>query len=161
MKKNLHRHAIELSYDTKTLMKSNDVRIFRGATLITPGTWTDSVSRRPITYTEQELSRASRNWITNNLNIDHDWSVSKLIGTVQNTRWQDNSVKGDLYINPITSIAKDTVALIDAKMVSALSVELQSVDKFDDNSDLLATDIDFIGCAVVYGPRGACEDARI
>jgi len=144
------------------IQKSSDERIFRGATLITPGVWTDSVSRRPISYTPSELNKASRNWISNYLNCDHDWSVLKLAGTVQNTRWENNAVKGDLYINTKLSAGREAVTLIDMGLVNALSVELQSIDKYDDETNnLLASDIDFIGCAVIYGDRGACKDARI
>lgn len=147
---------------TKIIQKSSEVRIFRDATLITPGTWTDSVSRRPITYRPNELMQGSKRWISNYLNLDHDWSIMKLAGTVQNVTWKDNAVKGDLYINTKLSAGREAVTAIDLGLVKALSVELQSSDTYDnDTYELVAGDIDFLGCAIVYGDRGACSDARI
>lgn len=120
------------------------------------------MSRRPITYNIAELSKASTNWLSNFLNLDHDWSVLKLAGTVQNQRWENNAVKGDLYINTKLNAGREAVTAIDAGLVTALSVELQSNDVYDDNGhNLIASDIDFIGCAVIYGNRGACDDAKI
>ena len=132
------------------------------ATLITPGAWTDMASRTEINYSPRELQMASTRWLKNILNLDHEWKVLNTIGTVQSPRWQDNAVKGNLYINTVTSAGKDTVALIDAGLVNALSVELQSLDvRESETNKLFASDIDFIGCAVIYGDMGACPDSRI
>lgn len=152
-----------MKYKKKIIQKGNsDVRIFYDATLITPGEWTDMASRRSIIYTPRELQLGVNRWLKNTLNLDHSWSVLSTIGTVQNPRWENNSVVGDLYINRITTAGKDTVALIDAGLVNSLSVELQSLDVRDsDEYGLFATDIDFIGCAVIYGDIGACPEAKI
>jgi hypothetical protein len=132
------------------------------ATLITPGAWTDMASRSEINYTPRELQTASTRWLKNTLNLDHEWKVLNTIGTIQSPHWEDNAVKANLYINTVTSAGKDTVALIDAGLVNALSVELQSLDRRDtETNKLFATDIDFIGCAVIYGDLGACADAHI
>ena len=162
MTKNKYYYDIKLDYDTKIIQKSRDVRIYRGVTLITPGVWTDGASMTPTKYTEGALMMAATNWIKNYLNIDHNWSAGAVIGTVQNTRWQNGAVKGDLYINPNLTLGRDVITNIDAGLLNSLSVELMADDYYDTDEQVsYAANIDFIGCAVIYGDTGACVDAKI
>jgi hypothetical protein len=119
-------------------------------------------SQKAITYTPGELRLGATKWLNNILNLDHEWRVLNTVGTIQNAHWSNNSVKGDLHIFKGTTAGKDTIALIDSHLVNSLSVELRSEDVRDyDSGKLLATDIDFIGCAVIYGDNGACLFAKI
>jgi len=116
----------------------------------------------PTKYTEGALMMGATNWTKNYLNIDHNWSAAALIGTVQNARWQDGSVKGDLYINPKLTLGKDIITNIDAGLLTSLSVELMADDYYDTDEEVVyAANIEFIGLAVIYGETGACSDAKI
>lgn len=153
---------IPLKFQKKIIQKSSDVRIYRGATLITPGEWTDGASRIPTTYTPGHLQLGSTVWTKNYLNLDHEWKVNSLIGTVQNQYWDGTAVRGDLYINPQLSVGKDTITKIDTGLIKSLSVELMAEDVYDDDQNkVFATNIEFIGCAVIYGEMGACPEAKI
>jgi len=155
-----HKLKFPLIYNKKIVQKYGDARVYRDAVLLTPGTWTDAVSMSPIEYTSEELQKSAKVWESNYLNIDHSWKTLDRIGYVRDTYFSNNSVKGDLYIYPITQNSKDAIALIDAGLINALSVELYSRDVWSNKSESrLATDITFCGLAVVTDP--ACKDARI
>lgn len=160
--KNLHRHTIPFNYNKKILYKSMDDRVFKDATLLTPGEWTDSVSRTPITYTDAALFLSANNWTKNILNLDHEWKVLNTIGTVQNPRYHSGSIRADLFVTPRTQNGKDAITLIDLGLVNALSIELMSNDTWDsDDFKRYATDIEYLGCAMVYGDNAACSEAKV
>jgi hypothetical protein len=161
--KEIHYHQSQLKFQNKIIEKGNsEVRVYKNATLITPGEWSDMKSMKAITYTPGELQKASNRWLKNTLNLDHEWKVLNTVGTIENCRWFNGAVIADLHINKITEAAKDTIALIDAGLINHLSVELQSEDFRDyDNHKILAKEIEFIGCAIIYGDLGACSQARI
>ena len=153
---------MNLDKTSKIILKSDDVRIYRNATLITSGEWTDSISRTPITYTDVALKLSARYWKNKILNVDHEWKVLNTIGTIENPYYHKGAIKGDLFIPPITQNRKDAIALIDNNEVNSLSVELMSQDVWDaDTCKRYATDIEYIGCALIYGDNGACSDAKI
>ena len=159
-KKYLHNPLVPFTYNKKLLSKSTDVRIYSDVILLTPGEYSDSISSYPVVYTKDELKKSATNWEENYLNLDHSFETLKRIGFVNNPRFQDNALMGDLYIYPITRNAKDTIALIDAGLVNWLSIELKSEDVWNSaDSKKYAKDIVFIGAAVVLYP--ACEDTRI
>ena len=154
-----HTLTVKLSYDDKIIEKDGNARIYRDATLLTPGAWSDSTGMSAIEYTRDELRKSADNWSSNYLNIDHNWGVLSRIGHVENAHW-DNAVVADLYIYPITQSAKDTIALIDAKLINELSVELMSRDVWKaEDEKRYATDIEFVGCACVT--MGACRSTKI
>ena len=142
--------------------KSNDVRIYRGATIVTPGVWSDMITNAPVLYTPEVLKKFATNWDSNYLDLGHDiGNPLSIIGTVQNQRWEDNGVKGDLYISQLTQNGRDVVSLIDAGLVNHLSVEMTTKDYWDPKEMVrCADDIIFLGVAVV-GPYPACKDAKI
>ena len=151
--RNLHWPTIKFDYNTKILKKSTDVRIYSNTIILTPGEFTDSMCRMPVVYSEDELKLSADRWDENFLNVDHCFDVQSRIGYVKNPRWHKGAVRGDLHIFPITQTAKDTIALIDAGLVNWLSAELTTQDVWDSNQNKrLATDIEFIGCAVVLYP---------
>ena len=148
-----HYHSIKLEYDTKIIRKSHDYRIYKDAILLTPGEWSDSITNSPIRYSAGALSKYSSNWTSKYLNLDHEWSVVNRIGMVEKPKFFNGKLMADLYINPITTNARDTIALIDADMIQHLSVELQSDDYWDSSDRIRCADnIEFIGCAVVTMP---------
>jgi len=158
--RNLHTPVILFRYDEKLLSKSTDVRIYKGAILLTPGEYTDALSRTPTVYTETELKNSATRWEANFLNLDHSDEVLKRVGYVKNTYYKNGAVRGDLYIFPVTEAAKSTIGLIDSHLVDWLSVELTSQDFWDNKlNKRCAGDISFIGAAVVTSP--ACPNTKI
>jgi len=154
-----HKLIKKFEYDTKIIQKG-DARVYNNAILLTPGAWSDCITRAPVEYTSEQLSKSATRWKENYLNIDHSRGTLDRIGYIKNARWYNKSVIGDLHIYPITQNAKDTIALIDAGLVNSLSVELSSVDRWDfQTNKRFAEDIEFFGCAVVLDP--ACENTRI
>lgn len=158
--KNLHNPIIKFDYDKKYISKDTDFRIYRDAIMLTPGEFTDSLSRYPVVYTEEELKKSAKIWSDNYLNVDHSFEVQKRIGFVKNSYYKDGGVRGDLYIHQLTNASKETIALIDAGLVNWLSVELLTEDKWNaEDNKRYASDIEFIGCAVVLHP--ACDGTKI
>lgn len=157
---NLHKHLVPFKYNNKLIQKAGDARIYKEATILTPGSWADMVTRAYIMYTKEELQKSVNKWEDNILDIDHSHFPLDIIGKVHNPIFKDNSVKADLYIYPITNNAKDIIALIDAGLVNNLSVEIMTKDKWDPVSNLrMATDIKYYGVAITIDP--ACKGTKI
>jgi len=156
----IHKLTKKLEFNDKIIQKYGDARVYRDCIMLTPGSWTDSLSHVPIEYTADELAMSATTWIANHLDLDHSFKTLDKIGYVENQHWYDNSVMGDVYIHPITQNARDTIAQIDSGRINELSVELMSMDEYDyENDRMLATDIKFLGLAVVTA--GACRDTKI
>ena len=158
----LTKHYItrKLEFNNKIIQKGGDGRIYRECILLTPGSWTDSLSMIPTEYTDEHLSISATNWEENFLNVNHSHAVQDRIGYVMNTYWYNNAVMGDIHIYPITQMARDSIALIDAGMINELSVELLSNDQYDEElGKVFATDITYFGAAVVSA--GACRQTKI
>jgi hypothetical protein len=155
-----HKLISKFSYDNKIIQKSGDARVYNNAILLTPGSWSDAMTKAPVEYTDKQLSKSASRWEENYLNIDHSRGTLDRIGLVKNPKWYKGAVMADLYIYPITQRARDTIALIDAGLVNSLSVELSSVDRWDFNTNKrFAEDISFFGTAVVLDP--ACTSTKI
>jgi len=150
------------TYGPERLYKSN-VRIYEGATLLTPGSWADSVTNAPVLYRSDILKKYASNWEDNILTLGHDPMGSdplKVVGTVQNQRWSNGAVIGDLYINTSTQNGRDAVALIEAGLINNVSVEMTK-DYWDSvNNTRYADNIRFQGVAIV-GSHPACKNTRI
>lgn len=151
------------SYGPEHLYKSN-LRIYKGAVLLTPGTWSDSITNAPVLYRSDKLRKFSKNWEANTLTLGHDPMGAdplKVIGTVENQRWENGAVVGDLYINTILRSGQDAVALIEAGLINNLSVEMRTKDYWDSKDNIrCADDIRFQGVAIV-GSHPACKGTRI
>lgn len=156
----IHSPLVPFQYSKKKLSKATDVRIYRDCVLLSEGTWSDSITNAPVFYHRDELRKGSIQWESKYLNLDHDYSVLKRLGFVENPYYENGKVLGDLYIFPVTQAAKDTIALIDAGLVNWLSVEMKTYDRWDySENKIFAEDIRFIGAAIVL--YGACPDSRI
>ena len=152
----------KLEYKTKLIHKDRHggARVYKDAILLTPGEWSDAVTKAPVLYSSHEIKKSASNWERDRLNVNHSWFVEDQIGYVRNTYFSDDKLKGDLYIYPITNRARDTIALIDAKLVNDVSVEVATRDEWDTEKGMrIAKDLLFFGLAVVTD--GACSDARI
>jgi hypothetical protein len=152
------------SYGPEHLLKSNDIRIYEGSVLLSPGTWADSVTNAPVLYRSDILSKYASNWEDNLITLGHDPMGSdplRIVGTVQNQRWENGSVVGDLYINTKTQAGRDAVSLIEAGLVNNVSVEMMTKDYWDSNKNVrYADNIRFKGVAIV-GNHPACKNTRI
>ena len=157
--KTLHTPYVKFEYNKRLIGKASDVRIYRDVTMLTEGAFSDSLTMESVAYRKDVLQKTVKNWRSNYLNIDHYNIVLDRIGRVENPRWEDGKVKGDLYIHPITQTAKDTIALIDSGEVNWLSVEIMTEDAWDKNNERYVKDMDYIGLAVVTAP--ACKGALI
>lgn len=164
MKKNemvetIHTVHVGFEYDKTQVGKDSKTKIYRDATLLTPGTFSDSLTRSPVKYSKDVLSKTYNNWKSNYLNINHSYEVLDRIGRVMNPHFSDGKVKGDLYIYPITENARDTINLIDEGLINWLSVEIRTLDKWNRNEERCVEDIEYLGLAVVSEP--ACKEALI
>lgn len=135
--------------------------IFKQAKLLTPGIYTDNYSKKRVNYNKEILKANAQNWSNPAyVNIDHDMSLLKRIGTVQNQGWKDNSVVADLVLAPVTTAAKDVINLIKKGLATDLSIEALTDEEWDPiNKYFNLTDIKFTGVAIVT--RGACPDSKI
>jgi hypothetical protein len=155
-----HKLTTKFIYDNKIIQKSGDARVYNNAILLTPGSWSDAMTKAPVEYTEEQLCKSASRWEENYLNIDHSQGTLDRIGLVKNPKWYKGSVMADLCIYPITQNAKDSIALIDAGFVNSLSVELSSVDRWDyQTNKRFAEDISFFGLAICLNP--ACAGTLI
>jgi len=151
--RNLHFPMIPFSYNEKLLSKATDVRIYKEAILLTEGEFTDAISRCPVVYTKDEIHKGATNWSNNYLNLDHSFEVLKRLGFVKNPIFREGCLKADLYIFPITQVAKDTIALIDNNQVNWLSVEITTEDHWNNKDNKrYASNIEFLGAAICLFP---------
>jgi len=135
-------------------------RIYKGAILLTEGIYTDMYSQKTIYYDGRVIRKNAKNWKDNYVTIDHSTSVLDRIGYVENPRWEDDALKGDIRILPITTRAKDVINLIDNDLTRGLSIEAETQDQYDGELKCLRLiDITFLGVSIVTDP--ACEMARI
>jgi len=172
MSKEVHFHNRDISYlkntfqlpyelSTKFISKSGEYREYRDVVILTPGDWTDSQTRAPVRYTAELLKSFHTNWTKDFLNLDHNWSALSRVGWVKNPRClKDGTIIADIKISKVTQNGRDIVESIEDGLINELSVELLSDDKWDkDESIRLASDIEFIGLAIVT--EGACEETKI
>jgi len=159
-KATIHKHILNLSYDTTTLSQYEDFRIYKNATILTPGEWTDCITRSPVVYSASELEKSATNWKENYLDLDHSFSVNDRIGFVKNPHAEKGCVKADLYILKGTQSGDDTIRKIDCGLVNGVSAELTTNDRYDYKTDkYIAEDLCFLGAGIVTSP--ACNSARV
>jgi len=159
-KATIHKHILNLSYDTTTLSQYEDFRIYKNATILTPGEWTDCITRSPVVYSESELEKNATNWKENYLDLDHSFSVSDRVGYVRNPHADKGCVKADLYILKGTHSGDDVIRKIDCGLITDVSAELTTNDRYDYGSGkYIAEDLCFMGCAIVT--HGAADGASI
>jgi len=151
---------LPFKFEVALKSKSTSAKIYKGAVILTPGKFADSITKDWVIYRPEILRKYATNWSSNYLNIDHSTSVLHRIGYIENPRWEDNAVKADLYIFPYTSVGRDVINLIDSGLVNHLSCELISTDSYNYAEKAIEVEeIEFTGCAVVTNP--ACKETRI
>ena len=149
----LHTPLQDFKYNKSLIGKSTDTKIYMGATLLSPGEWTDSISNTKIEYSSKVLKKYATNWKEQYLNLDHNHNALSRVGKVVNQRFEDGVVKGDLHIYPITNNAKDIIKLIDNDMINWLSVEIMTEDIWNNSKDMWAVEeILYLGTAIVTLP---------
>ena len=153
---------VDINPDIKIIQKSK-VRTYRNVPVLTPGEYNDALSRTTCDYPLKTLRECAMNWSGTYLDIDHDIShVLSRIGWVEPKGWNDkkNAVMVDMKILPVTNNTKDTIALIDNKLINAVSIEAFTSDTWDDEKGMPSiSNIDFCGLAIVT--VGACDGAMI
>lgn len=156
----IHTPQVKFSYDTIIVNKATKARIYKNATLLTPGVFSDSITMAPVIYREDILKKFADKWESNYLNIDHSYKVLDRIGYIVNPHFANHKIVADLYIYPITRNARDVIALIDNNLINWMSVEIKTEDDWDmKENKRYVKEMEFIGAAVVTSP--ACSDAII
>ena len=84
---------IPFEYNKKLQSKSTDARIYKDTILLTPGEFTDSISRSAVVYTEDAIKESASNWTGNYLNLDHSYETLKRLGFVKNTYFRNGAVR--------------------------------------------------------------------
>ena len=153
---------IKKSFDGKNREENEfgDVE-FPNATLICPGAFRDSYSRKEIYYSSEILKGNATNWDEPIfLTLDHSQSVLDRVGYVKDPHWNGSCVVGNLIILPITQKSRDAINLINNNMITDLSIEAVTNEEYDIiKKGLVLTDIKFKSVSLVV--QGACPDAKI
>jgi hypothetical protein len=159
-KATVHKHILNLSYDNTTLSQYDDFRIYKNATILAPGEWTDCITHSPVVYSAKELEKSATNWKENYLDLDHSFAVNDRIGYVRNPHADNGCVKADLYIFKKVQAGKDVIEKIDIGLVNGVSAELTTQDRYDFSTDkYMAEEIVFLGAAICC--YGACANAKV
>jgi len=127
-----------------------------GVPIIAEGTWNG------INYTPEELSKSVHSWRDNTLWNRHysgeERNERNIIGYIQNKRFEDGAILGDIFISDNSIEGTDMISLVKSNKVNGISVEHLSVDKMVDGR-MVATEISFLGAAIV--PNPACEPCQL
>lgn len=158
-----HLEARELEYDDNIFLKAGNVKIYKNVKFITPGEWSDMITNAPVLWAEDKLKKFSTNWYSNYVNLGHSHEPLAFIGTVQNQKWFNGAVIGDLHINPKLTNGKDTIEGIDSHLLNHVSIEVGTEDYWDSAKQKRCADnIIFLGVSIIGPwPGGACPDAKI
>jgi len=138
--------------------------IFRDQVLLTPGKWGDSLSGNEYEYTDSVLQEAAKNWYANGVWVQHTGggprSALGKVAVVENQRWQDGAVMGDIHFHQLTQESKDAVTLIKSGIINSMSVELGNDGYTRDKKTGIQQPkgLTFLGVALVE--NGACRDAK-
>ena len=158
--KRMHYPVIKFKHNDSIINKASNTKIYRDASLLPAGIYTDSMSQTPTEYTPESLNQYATNWGDNFINLDHTHDVLSRIGRVFNQRCEDGIVKGDLHIYPITQASRDTISLIDNNLVNWVSVEIMTEDTWNEEKKVWsAGDMEFFGLAICTTP--AAKNAKI
>ena len=160
--------------DTVKMLASNFVPdanggsglLIKAVPVLKTGQWTDSYAQTPLFYSAKVLEAYAGNWTNNGIYSRHaggeSRAVTDKIGEVRNPRYDatEQGVVADLYYHGLTTASRDTIALINAGMTDAVSVELADQEVFNpDTKRMEATYVRFDGLANV--DRGACKTCKI
>lgn len=129
--------------------------IFHDVTLMSEGTWTDSLNKKPLSYTANEISKMSFRRMA--FKAQHDLygekPLTNEIGVIENARLSLNPAvwKSDVRIYP-TALGKDIATLIKRKQITDISPEFFFEEILDGSKP---AGIMFMGAATVR--KGACR----
>jgi len=129
--------------------------IFHGVTLMAEGTWTDSLNKKPLTYSADEIARMS--FKKTSFKAQHDiygeLPLTNEIGIIEKATLSLNPAtwKGDVRIYP-TALGKDIATLIKRKQITDISPEF-FFEEIREGSK--PAGITFMGAATVR--KGACR----
>ena len=135
-----------------------------GVPILTEGVWTDSAQKTPAFYPRKALQEST--WDDASIWLSHPdgqfRNILDKVGLVVNQRFDGGmkGVIGDLNFHMKTANSRDALALIEGRVVDAVSPEHRDLDHFDRAMGCDVVDrIIFTGLAIV--PKGACADSRI
>ena len=136
----------------------------KGVKLLAAGTWTDSAQKTACEYSPEVLKQFSSNWIDNAIWSRHfggvPRNITEKVGIVENQRYENEAVVGDLYYHGLTGQSRDTIAMIDNGLANYVSVETVSKDKWNVGKKVYqAQELGFTGLATVN--QGACRVCKI
>ena len=90
--------------------------LVEGVTLLSPGIWVDSAVGTPLEYTEAALREYATNWHSNRLWSVHTGGmprrITDFVGDIENPRFENGSLKGDLFFHMLTDESRDTLSLV-------------------------------------------------
>jgi len=138
--------------------------LIRGVKLLAVGTWTDSATRTPLTYPAKALEANAGNWKDFSVWSRHKGGVprdiTEKVGAVENPRYLDRAVVGDIRLHGLTQRSRDTVALVREGVANYVSVEHTGSERWNtETRQYEAGEIAFYGAAVVN--RGACATCKL
>lgn len=138
--------------------------LVKNVTLLASGTWTDSSVGSPLFYPESTLEKYAENWIDRSVWARHAGkvprSIIEKIGEVKNPHYSNGGVVGDLFLHGVTQASRDTIELIKAGLVNAVSVEHGGEEIYNKARNRYeSSSIIFGGLAIVN--RGACSTCVI
>ncbi len=165
MAKNSQVRELIHSLENPKAKKAKDGSLtIKGVILLAAGTWTDSNWGTPLVYSNEILAEYADNWFDNPLWSRHGGgsprSITDKVGEIENQRYEDGKVLGDIVLHGLTQTSKDTIELITSGLVNAISVEHGGRERWDpDERAYLSEEIIFYGAAIVN--KGACSVCTI
>ena len=138
--------------------------LIRGVKLLAVGTWTDSATRTPLTYPAKALEANAGNWKDFSVWSRHKGGVprdiTEKVGAVENPRYLDRAVVGDIRLHGLTQRSRDTVALVREGVANYVSVEHTGTGLWNtETRQYEAGEIAFYGAAIVN--QGACATCTL
>ena len=138
--------------------------LIRGVKLLAEGTWTDSATRTPLAYRARALEANAGNWKDYSAWSRHAGGIprdiTEKIGAIENPRYLDRAVVGDIRLHGLTQRSRDTVALVREGVANYVSVEHTGTERWNaETRQYEADEITFYGVAIVN--RGACATCKL
>ena len=132
--------------------------------MLAAGTWTDSAVQTALNYPERTLAKYASNWSDNSGWARHAGGVPRdatdKVATLENPRFQDGAVVGDIRIHGYTQKSRDMIELVKRRLIGMVSVEHTGDERYNASTrQLEAESLNFSGFAFVN--KGACKLCRI
>jgi hypothetical protein len=89
-----------------------------------------------------------------------DYDAKDVIGTVENIKFKNKKIKGDIFLIPDSEIAEHVASLIAKKVMHGVSVEMTPTFEFDSrNQEYIVTHLKLYSVSLVSNP--ACKKCFI